>query len=72
VGSTFSQSATVVNGWRSDQAGGSGSVTITSLTTTRMRGTFTATLGPIPNTGAAGTLAVANGSFDIGLGAPPE
>jgi hypothetical protein len=72
VGTTLSVSPTVVDGWRSDQTGGSGSVTVTSLTATRMRGTFTATLGPIPNTGATGTITIANGSFDIGLNAPPE
>jgi hypothetical protein len=72
IGATLSVSPTQVNGWRSDQADGSGSVTITSLTATRMRGTFTATLGPIPGTGATGTLTITNGSFDIGLQAPPE
>lgn len=66
--STLTQS----NSWHSSGAGSSGSVTITSITATRMRGTFTATLGPTPGTQTSGTLAITSGSFDIGLGAPPE
>jgi hypothetical protein len=44
-----------------------GSVTITTFTATRIAGTFTATLAPVPNTVAQGQLTVANGSFDIGI-----
>jgi hypothetical protein len=60
------------NSWHSSAGGSSGSVTITSLTATRMRGTFTATLGPTPGTTTTETLAITNGAFDIGLGPPPE
>ncbi len=44
-----------------------GTLTITSMTTTRIKGTFSASLRPQPGTAATGTFAVANGSFDIGL-----
>jgi hypothetical protein len=46
-----------------------GTITITSLTKTRAKGTFSATLSPQPGTAAAaiGPLTVTNGSFDIGL-----
>lgn len=60
------------NMWHSSASGSSGSVTITSLTATRMRGTFSATLGPAPGSTTAGTITITNGSFDIGLGASPE
>ena len=46
--------------------GGSGSVTITSFTATRIKGTFTAVMGAVPGSGATGTVTAANGSFDIG------
>lgn len=61
---------TLSNTWNSAGTGGSGSVTVTSITATRMRGAFTATLGPTLGSTTTGTLAVASGSFDIGLGAP--
>ena len=62
----------VVNGtqvqgiYSSGLAGGSGSVTITSFTATRIKGTFTATLAAGPNT--TGTMTITNGSFDLGRG----
>jgi hypothetical protein len=65
------QTQTLNNSWSSSGPGSSGSVVITSLTTTRMRGTFSATIGPTPGSSTTGTLAVTNGSFDIGLGASP-
>jgi hypothetical protein len=52
--------------WSSNGAGGSGSVTVTSITATRIKGTFTATLGPAPGTSTPGTLTITNGVFDIG------
>jgi hypothetical protein len=63
---------TLTNSWSSAGAGSSGSVTVTSITATRMRGTFTATLGPTPGSSTPGPLTVTDGSFDIGLGAPPQ
>ncbi len=52
--------------WSSNGAGGSGSVTVTSITATRIKGTFAATLGPAPGTSTPGTLAITSGAFDIG------
>ena len=50
--------------WTSRRTGGSGSVTITSMTASRTIGTFTATLVPEP--GTTGSLSVTSGVFDIG------
>jgi hypothetical protein len=50
--------------WNSQTSGGSGSVTITSVTAARIQGTFTATLAAAGG-GATGTLAV-SGTFDMG------
>lgn len=47
--------------------GDTGTMHLTSLTTTRARGTLTATLSPKPGTAASGTLTITNGSFDVGL-----
>jgi hypothetical protein len=44
-----------------------GTVTFTTLTKTRAKGTFSATLSPQPGTAATGQLTIANGTFDIGL-----
>jgi hypothetical protein len=44
-----------------------GSLAITSFTSTRVTGTFSVTLGPMPGTPATGQLVVANGSFDVGV-----
>jgi hypothetical protein len=51
-------------GWGSQAAGGSGSVEVSSVTSSRIVGSFTATLVPIVG-GATGNLAV-SGNFDIG------
>lgn len=48
-------------------AGDVGTITITSLTKTRAKGTFSATLSPQPGTAATGQLIIAGGTFDIGL-----
>jgi hypothetical protein len=37
-----------------------------------MPGTFTATLQPLAGSGTTGTVTIINGTFDIGLQAPPE
>jgi hypothetical protein len=44
-----------------------GSIIITSLTATRVKGTFTGTLAPGFGSGAPGSLAVTGGDFDIGF-----
>ena len=56
--------STVVSIHGSSLAGSSGSVTITSLTATRIKGTFNAVLGPGP--GTTGNLTITNGTFDVG------
>ena len=55
------------NMWTSMAPGASASVVITSITATRIKGTFSATLVPAPGSSTAGNLIVANGTFDIGL-----
>ncbi|MGZ3447081.1 MAG: hypothetical protein ACXU88_15450 [Myxococcaceae bacterium] len=44
-----------------------GSVTITSLSADRVKGTFSATLQPVPGKPATTPLTVASGTFDVGL-----
>lgn len=44
-----------------------GTLTITSLTTTRIKGSFTATLRAQAGTAATGTMTISGGTFDIGL-----
>ncbi|MFN0151339.1 MAG: DUF6252 family protein [bacterium] len=43
-----------------------GSVTITDITATRIRGTYEATLSPAPGSSTTGSLSVLNGTFDVG------
>lgn len=51
-------------GWSASPTGGSGSVTITSVTSNHITGTFT--FDAAPTTGSAtGTLQVRNGKFDL-------
>lgn len=57
---------TLANTWHSNGAGSSGSITVTSITPTRIRGTFSGTLGPAPGTQTTGTITVTNGTFDVG------
>jgi hypothetical protein len=44
-----------------------GTITFTSVSNTRAKGTFSATLHAQPGTAATGTLVITNGTFDIGL-----
>jgi len=44
-----------------------GSVTITSISADRVKGTFTATLQPVPGKPATTPLTVTDGSFDVGF-----
>ena len=48
----------------------SGTVVVTSLTSTRVRGTFSGKLAPSPSNAATGFRYVLNGEFDCGLPAP--
>jgi hypothetical protein len=51
--------------WTSGQPGGSGSVTITSVSDARIAGTFEFAALPAPGTSATGTRQVTNGRFDV-------
>ena len=44
-----------------------GTITITSFTTSRVKGTLTATLQPSPGTAATAPLVITNGVFDVGI-----
>ncbi len=50
-----------------DYSGNAGTVTITSLTSTRMAGTFNFTAIPIPGSMLVGAKVVTNGTFDVAL-----
>jgi hypothetical protein len=64
VGNTV---ATLSHTWSTLGAGGGGTLTITSITSTRVKGSFSATLGPAPGLQTTGTLTVTDGTFDVGL-----
>jgi hypothetical protein len=51
--------------WVANVTGGSGSVTVTSVSATRITGTFNFTAIPLPNSGATGNRTITNGTFDI-------
>jgi hypothetical protein len=51
--------------WWTPLMGDEGTLTITSMSGGRVRGTFTATLQPIAGTGATGTIQVTNGLFNV-------
>ncbi len=51
--------------WSAAITGGSGSVTITSLTSTGAQGTFQFTAVPATGTGASGNKVVTEGTFDV-------
>ena len=51
--------------WVSSLVGGSGTVVLTTLTTTRATGTFSFTAVPSASTGATGNKTVTNGTFDV-------
>jgi hypothetical protein len=54
------------NSWNSG-SGGSGTITITSFTGTRIRGEFSAQLAPTLFTQTQDTLSITGGTFDLGL-----
>jgi len=61
-----------VNVWNSAGAGGGGTVTISSVTTTQITGKFTnITLGPVFGS-ATGTRSLTNGSFTLNVATPPS
>jgi hypothetical protein len=48
-------------------AGDVGSITYTTVTKTRTKGTFSITLSPQPGTSAKGQLTISGGTFDLGM-----
>jgi len=54
-------------GWITSIQGASGTVTVTELTGTRVKGVFSFTLQPIPSTSATGAKVVTNGTFNLRL-----
>lgn len=51
--------------WWTPLIGNAGTITITSMTGGRVRGTFTATLEPLPGGGGTGVIQVTNGQFNV-------
>lgn len=51
--------------WVSSLVGGSGTVVLTTLSSTRAVGTFSFTAIPSPSTGATGNKSVTSGAFDV-------
>lgn len=51
--------------WLSNLAGGTGTVTLTTLSSTHATGTFSVTGAALTSSGASGTKAVTSGSFDV-------
>jgi len=64
-----SQTGSVLGIWNTGFSGSAGTVTITSLTSTRMAGTFQFTAPPQLGSQASGNRVVTNGTFDVPLGA---
>ncbi|NNF38575.1 MAG: hypothetical protein HKN71_07900 [Gemmatimonadetes bacterium] len=65
---TGSTGAQVVEGgeiWYAVGQGGSGTLTIQTLTTTGATGTFEFVAGPVANSASGGTRSVTNGQFDV-------
>jgi hypothetical protein len=53
--------------WRAGGGSGSGTLTITELSTTKVAGTFFATVAPVLTSGAAANKSLTNGTFSIRL-----
>jgi hypothetical protein len=51
--------------WASTGQGGSGTITVSTLTSARVAGTFSFTAVPAPSTPATGTVRVTGGTFDL-------
>ncbi len=58
-------SGTSAQSWAASTAGGSGTLTITSITSVGASGTFAFTLVPVPGSGASGTKSVTSGTFSV-------
>ncbi|HEX6048028.1 MAG TPA: hypothetical protein VFZ21_02125 [Gemmatimonadaceae bacterium] len=66
VGLTVVNGTQVIGTSNSNMAGSDGTVTITSFTASRIKGTFSGVLGAVAGSGATGTMTITNGVFDIG------
>jgi hypothetical protein len=51
--------------WAANVSGGTGSITVTSISSTAVSGTFQFTAVPVSGTGATGTLLVESGQFNL-------
>ena len=51
--------------WAANPSGGSGTITVTALTSTRVAGTFQFTGAAVSGTGASATRQVTSGKFDL-------
>lgn len=61
------QSGSAIGDWSTNLTGSAGSLTVTSLTSTRITGTFQFTAPPQSFTQTTGTRVVTNGAFDMPL-----
>lgn len=59
------------NSWNSYGPGSSGTVTVTTLSSSRIIGTFSATLLPASNSQTVETMTIVNGAFNVGRGGAP-
>ena len=66
-GLVFATQGTSIGTWSTNLLGNAGTVTITSLTSTRIVGTFQFTAPPQSFTTTTGTRTVTNGAFDLAL-----
>ena len=66
IGLTIVNGAQVIGTYHSNMAGSNGTVTITSFTASRIKGTFSGVLGAVAGSGVTGTMSITNGVFDIG------
>jgi hypothetical protein len=66
-GIVFATQGTSIGTWSTNLIGNAGTVTITSLTSTRIVGTFQFTAPPQSFTTTTGTRNVTNGAFDLAL-----
>jgi hypothetical protein len=63
----FSKAGSVVSWGPDGTRQDSGTVVVTSLTATRVKGTFSATLGPQAGSAATEPMVITDGEFDIGI-----
>lgn len=67
TGSIFAPQGAAFGTWSTNFTGAAGTVTVTSLTATRIAGTFQFTAPPQSFTQTTGTRAVTNGAFNVAL-----